>query len=717
MSVRRLRPAVIGLCTIASLFAIPTPALAAPPTNDFFASAQTISGSSGSVSGTNVDATGEVGEPDNMGDSAPIQSAWYSWTAPATGKFLFGTCNDTTFDTTLGVYTGTSVSSLSSVAEDMNSCGSGESNTPNRVRSAVSFSAVSGTTYHLSVDGLDAYSGTFTLFWKPANDDFADAEVLSGASGSVQGMNPHFGREEGEPDNAGVSSPIQSAWFTWTAPETARFTFDTCTKTPMDTTLGVYSGTAVNALSSLGQNDDACSTNAIKSRVTFSAEAGKTYHISVDGPETWTGWFILKWGYPPPSADLSVEKSDSADPVPPGSNVTYTMVVSNAGPDSATQIALSDSMDDSTNYVSHTTSQGTCAAPDVGASGPVECTLGTIESGSSATVTVTVKTTVAATIGDTVRVSSNPSEDDPDLTDRVDSEVTFVKEETPADLSVDNVDSVDPVATGSNVTYTIVVSNAGTDTATGVTMSDTLDEGTQYLRHRTSQGSCQTSSVGSTESLECALGTIAAESEATVTITVQVTLSDTPGTVLNIATVTSNEEDPDVEDRSQSEATNVETNLLRNGDFEIDANRDNRPDNWSSNAKFTRRNKVVFSGDFSGRHRATDNAGYVIQQTVSGLTGRVLYRFLGHVNASQTRDKFTLRLQVRWKNGANRTIGTTLIEAFTAPTGGWVASRRDLLAPSGAAKAQVRMALSSLNATVHVDQFLLYNTGAMAPPA
>src|SRR6185369_4890358 len=45
-----------------------------------------------------------------------------------------------------------------------------------------------------------------------------------------------------------------------------------------------------------------------------------------------------------PSADVSITKSDSADPVNPGDSYSYTLVVSNDGPDSASNVSVSDSV-------------------------------------------------------------------------------------------------------------------------------------------------------------------------------------------------------------------------------------------------------------------------------------------------------------------------------------------------------------------------------------
>ncbi|MBV9870550.1 MAG: hypothetical protein JO214_08005 [Frankiaceae bacterium] len=125
------------------------------PANDQFSHAQLITGASGTVDGSNIDATGEGDEPDNAGVSAPIASVWYAWTAPADGMYRFGLCG-TTFDTTLGVYSGATVDALTSIAENDDSCSS---------QSQVDVDATAGQTYDISVAGNSGATGSFTLSW------------------------------------------------------------------------------------------------------------------------------------------------------------------------------------------------------------------------------------------------------------------------------------------------------------------------------------------------------------------------------------------------------------------------------------------------------------------------------------------------------------------------------------------------------------------------
>src|SRR5207244_6219758 len=84
--------------------------------NDAFVNAQSISGASGSVTGSNANATKESGEPYHAGDAGG-RSVWYYWTAPGSGSVTIDTVGST-FNTLLGVYTGGSVSGLTTVASN-----------------------------------------------------------------------------------------------------------------------------------------------------------------------------------------------------------------------------------------------------------------------------------------------------------------------------------------------------------------------------------------------------------------------------------------------------------------------------------------------------------------------------------------------------------------------------------------------------------------------
>ena len=138
------------------------------PANDNFAAAQTISGCTGTTTGSNVNATHETGEPNHSPDNnGGNRSIWYKWTAPASGSATVTTAGSG-FDTVLGVYTGSAVGSLSVVGKN------DDVDPGNVLTSSVSFNATAGTTYSIAVDGFNNAGsggdvGPVTLNWTVAN--------------------------------------------------------------------------------------------------------------------------------------------------------------------------------------------------------------------------------------------------------------------------------------------------------------------------------------------------------------------------------------------------------------------------------------------------------------------------------------------------------------------------------------------------------------------
>lgn len=126
--------------------------------NDMFSDSIVISGNNGTVTGSNVDATLEVGEP-QFGNQKTV---WWTWTAPASGVCNFNTC-DSGFDTYLVVYTGNSVTSLSLVAENDDS-----EDCPDDALSIVCVEVTAGTTYQIQISGCEKASdaGIIKLNWQ-----------------------------------------------------------------------------------------------------------------------------------------------------------------------------------------------------------------------------------------------------------------------------------------------------------------------------------------------------------------------------------------------------------------------------------------------------------------------------------------------------------------------------------------------------------------------
>ena len=263
-------------------------ALAAAPTNDNFAAAAELTGSSVVANGGNAEATKEPNEPNHGGPGGA--SVWYRWTAPANGHVVVSTC-ESDFDTLLAVYTGAAVGSLTPVAANDNGCGEVG------LQSRLTFEAVSGTTYSIAVDGFSGSTGAIDLMLDipPANDDFSAAQGISGEAGSVNGTNVGATNEPGEPQFG-----RRSVWFTWTAPSNGRATFHTC-GSDFDTWLAAHTGSSVGQLTTLTANDDHEECE-LDSRIDFVVSAGTVYRIAVSGYDRGEmGDLVLSWAVGAPA--------------------------------------------------------------------------------------------------------------------------------------------------------------------------------------------------------------------------------------------------------------------------------------------------------------------------------------------------------------------------------------------------------------------------------
>jgi hypothetical protein len=274
---------------------------AAAPSNDSFSAAAVLTAATGSRDGTNVEATKEAGEPDHAGNGGG-GSVWYRWVAPSTGTATFDTVGSG-FDTMLAVYTGSSVSALTLVAQNDDFLGW-------KWTSKVGFAATAGTAYYVAVDGYNDGTngparGTFALNFDltptiaavQGNDNFAAAVQIDGPAGTTAGSSFGATKETGEPNHAGNAGG-RSVWFRWTAPYDGTFTFST-DGSEFNTLLAVYSGIDLGSLVQAAANDD-LAWNNLDSAVTFAATGGTTYSIAVDGKKfSWSGTasgnYLLAW--------------------------------------------------------------------------------------------------------------------------------------------------------------------------------------------------------------------------------------------------------------------------------------------------------------------------------------------------------------------------------------------------------------------------------------
>ena len=205
-------------------------------------------------------------------------------------------------------------------------------------------------------------------------------------------------------------------------------------------------------------------------------------------------------------------------------------------------------------YASSTTSQGSASA----AGSVVTLNLGNMASGATATATIIVNVD-SATVGNitnTATISGN--QPDPNMANNTATATTLVNQPiiinntTQTDLAIVKTATPAFVYVGQTLTYTLAVTNYGGSAATGVTVTDALPATETLLSDSSSQGTI--SVAGNT--LTASLGPMADLGTATITLVVRVNAA-AGSTVINSASVTGNEQDPNLSNNESSVSTPV----------------------------------------------------------------------------------------------------------------------------------------------------------------
>jgi subtilisin family serine protease len=265
----------------------PDPAAPAVP-NDYFAQRILLEPGSTQTTGSNEGATLETDEPVNPG-TAGGSSVWWEWISPLSGSVVINT-SGSSFDTTLAAYTGDQINQLALVAADDDSSG---------LQSEVSFLAIQGISYKIQVNGASGDFGDIKLNYpeaaypNPSNDDFEDRITLAMGTTQANGTTQGATVEAGEPVNPSGSG-TRTVWWEWIAPSADPATITTV-GSGFDTTLAVYSGTTLEDLVLLADDND---TSGEQSSITFTPVTGQPYQVQVNGFGTATGPVVLNYPLP-----------------------------------------------------------------------------------------------------------------------------------------------------------------------------------------------------------------------------------------------------------------------------------------------------------------------------------------------------------------------------------------------------------------------------------
>lgn len=248
------------------------------------------------------------------------------------------------------------------------------------------------------------------------------------------------------------------------------------------------------------------------------------------------------------NANLGITKTDGLANIDPGSAVTYTIVVSNAGPDASNGSIVTDTVPATITGVSWTCGAATGGATCGAASGSGNSinTTANLPSGGSVTYTVsgTLATSATGTLSNTATVVTPASGvTDPNDPGRTGAANNSATENTPInsvpDLRLAKSHSGN-FTVGVNGTYTLTASNSGTLATSGtITVVDNLPTGLTIAAIPTGTGwNCSTTVVGSSTATCTSSTVIAAGATSPNPITVTVVVAPTAfPSVTNAATI------------------------------------------------------------------------------------------------------------------------------------------------------------------------------------
>lgn len=241
-----------------------------------------------------------------------------------------------------------------------------------------------------------------------------------------------------------------------------------------------------------------------------------------------------------PQADLSITKSDVEDPVNAGEQITYTITVTNNGPDDAAGVIVTDVLPAEVSFVSGDVDGDSGAVSVDTGTGNIIANVGTLADQAQAVITIIVDVNEDSStpLTNNASVASTP-DTDPDPSNNTTSEQTSI--DRVVDVAIDKSVSGSIVA-GEVATFTILVSNNGPGQARDVEVTDTLDGDLTFVPGSFDAGASGVTFAQNGQDLTFTVGTLNVSESVTFSFDVTIDSAAT-GTIANIATATTSDTD------------------------------------------------------------------------------------------------------------------------------------------------------------------------------
>ena len=206
---------------------------------------------------------------------------------------------------------------------------------------------------------------------------------------------------------------------TVTTPEQAQFTASATNSSGCSTfTVQWQVSTDQGATWTNDTGDTGGTTNTLTIGTTTTSMSGDQYRAVFTNEYSSVATTAATLTVNPPPADLSIIDLGSPNPVVSGQPLTYTITVSNTGGQTAGNVAVNDALPASGVFKSMSSTQGTCTHAVSSASknkgGTVNCSVGSLSAGGSATITIVIVPTKAGALSDTATVTADGISSDTD---------------------------------------------------------------------------------------------------------------------------------------------------------------------------------------------------------------------------------------------------------------------------------------------------------------